>query len=69
MRIDGAIVSIVMLFLYLSVIVPIGFAVKLMRKDLLRLGFNPNLRTYWIERSELKDSTSIKLKEASDNIE
>jgi len=69
MRIDGAIVSIVMLFLYLSVIVPIGFAVKLMRKDLLRLGFNPNLRTYWIERSELKDSTSIKLKEASDNVE
>jgi uncharacterized protein YqhQ len=40
----------VMLLMYILTIIPIGFILKLKRKDLLRLKYAPDAETYWIER-------------------
>ncbi|MEM7405699.1 MAG: SxtJ family membrane protein [Pseudomonadota bacterium] len=49
----GAIVApIVMALVYLTTFIPIGIALALFKKDLLRLKLDPECETYWIERKD-----------------
>ena len=41
---------IIMFLIYVSTIVPIGFCLKAVGKDPLRLKTDPTAKTYWIER-------------------
>ena len=51
----GKIVSpFVMGIIFFLVVTPIGFIMKILGKDLLRLKFNKNVHTYWIEKSDQK---------------
>jgi len=50
----GKIVSpLVMGIIFFLVVTPIGFLMKLLKKDLLRLNFN-NDKSYWIEKNDPK---------------
>ena len=50
----GKIISpLVMGIIFFLVVTPIGFLMKLLKKDLLNLRFN-NKETYWIEKNEPK---------------
>lgn len=50
----GKIISpIIMMFIYLIIVTPIGIIMRLLKKDILDLNFNKN-KSYWIERSSKK---------------
>jgi hypothetical protein len=42
---------VVMGLLFFGTIVPMGFLIRVMGKDLLRLRLDPSARSYWIERN------------------
>ena len=44
----------IMGIIFFLVVTPIGFIMKILGKDLLRLKFNKNVHTYWIEKSDQK---------------
>jgi hypothetical protein len=39
-----------MAFVFYGTVAPIGLVLRLLGKDPLRLRFDPDVRTYWIER-------------------
>lgn len=52
----GSIISpLVMGFVFFGVITPIGFLMRLLKKDLLNLKMNKE-KTYWIEKEKIKSS-------------
>tara|TARA_B100001996_G_scaffold230383_1_gene177664 strand:+ start:154 stop:552 length:399 start_codon:yes stop_codon:yes gene_type:complete len=53
----GMIVSpIVMGVIYFLVVSPIGFVMRVLGKDLLRLKSNKNIKSYWINKDKLKST-------------
>lgn len=53
----GMIVSpIVMGIIYFLVVSPIGFVMRLLGKDLLRLKSNKNIKSYWINKDKIKST-------------
>jgi len=53
----GLIVSpIVMALIYFLVVTPIGFVMRLIGKDLLRLKSNKNIKSYWMKKEDLKST-------------
>ena len=48
----GRIISpIVMALIFFVVVTPIGLIMRLLRKDLLKLKYNKNIKSYWIEKN------------------
>ena len=53
----GMVVSpIVMGIIYFLVVSPIGFIMRLLGKDLLRLKFDKNIKSYWINKDKIKST-------------
>ena len=53
----GLIVSpIVMAAIYFLVVSPTGFIMRLLGKDLLKLKFDKNIKSYWINRDKIKST-------------
>ena len=53
----GMIVSpIVMGIIYFLVVSPIGFVMRLLGKDLLRLKSNKNIKSYWVNKDKIKST-------------
>tara|TARA_B100000287_G_scaffold430821_1_gene486818 strand:+ start:961 stop:1359 length:399 start_codon:yes stop_codon:yes gene_type:complete len=53
----GMIVSpIVMGIIYFLVVSPIGFVMRFLGKDLLRLKSNKNIKSYWINKDKIKST-------------
>jgi len=50
MLLNRMISPIVLFILYSALIVPVGFAVRLLGKNLLRLGYESSSPSYWIDR-------------------
>ena len=48
--------QIVMIFIYISIFLPIGFIFKILRKDLINSKVNKSLKTYWIDRNTKNNS-------------
>ena len=49
----GSIVApIVMALVYIATVLPTGFIMRLLGKDLLKQGLDKNTKSYWIERKE-----------------
>jgi hypothetical protein len=44
----------VMLMLFFTVVVPVGFMLKLFKKDLLRLRIAPSAKSYWLPRTDIR---------------
>ena len=50
----GKIVSpVIMGFIFFTIITPIGFIMRMLKKDLLNLKFNKE-KSYWVEKNDLK---------------
>lgn len=58
MLLGHIIAPLVMMLIFFAVITPIGLLMRVFGKDSLRLKRNPELTTYWIERSKEVDSQS-----------
>ena len=53
----GIIVSpIVMGLIYFLVVSPIGFIMRLLGKDLLKLKYDKNIKSYWINKEKIKST-------------
>ncbi len=49
----GAIVApVVMALVYFTTVVPVGLAMRFLKKDLLQQKLNKNVQSYWIERNQ-----------------
>jgi hypothetical protein len=46
----------VMLFIFFSIFLPIGFIFKILRKDLINSKVNKSLKSYWIDRNANNNS-------------
>jgi hypothetical protein len=46
------IAPIIMLFIFFIIITPISYLVKLAKKDLLNLKFDPDKKSYWLKRDQ-----------------
>lgn len=49
---------VIMAFIFFIGVVPTGLAVRLFRKDLLKLRFDPDAASYWIPRADSDASSS-----------
>jgi hypothetical protein len=52
---------VILAFLFFVVLVPFGMVVRICRKELLQLKFNPNADSYWVrpEKSDVADKSMI----------
>ncbi len=50
------IAPIVMSIVFFLIVTPIGLVLKIVKKDLLKLKFNNNNKSYWIEKSKTIES-------------
>ncbi len=48
--------KILMFFIYFLIFTPIGFFIRIIGNDLLRLKFSSNIKTYWIKRIKILSS-------------
>ena len=47
---------IIMAIIFYTTVVPIGLIFKILRKDLLSIKKNPNLKSYWVKKTHNKNS-------------
>jgi hypothetical protein len=48
------ITTILIVFIFYLVFTPVGILLRLLRKDILNLNKNPNLKSYWIDKPQKK---------------